>query len=115
MRARMKTVRDTHDGALVRGAYAQWREAFRLRAAEQRHRQIMTAKFYRRWRARLVEKDQLENRGDGIVALREQRLTLRCWELWKRELAVRRAENTVTERVGLRILATTFDTWKRRL
>ena len=115
MRARMKAVRDGHDRALVRGAYAQWRQAFRLRLAEQQYYRGLATRVFKRWRSRLVQMDQIEDRGDQLVALREKRQLARFWDLWKKEVAVRKAEGVMTESVGLRILATAFDAWKKRL
>ena len=111
----MKTVRDDRDRALVQGAYAQWRQAFRLRLAEQQYFQRLAVRAYKRWRARLGEMDRLENRGDQFGVRREKRNVVRCWELWKRELSLRKAESAMTGSVGLRVLATAFDAWRRRL
>lgn len=115
MRARMKAVRDNHDRQLVRGAYAQWRQAYRLQLAEQQYYRTLAAQVFRRWRAKLVQVDQVENKGDQLVALREKRQVARFWDLWRKELALRRAESVMTESVGLRILAATFDSWRKRL
>ncbi|GJE87193.1 hypothetical protein PsYK624_032760 [Phanerochaete sordida] len=115
MRARMKAVRDGHDRALVRGAYEQWRQAFRLRLAEQQYYRGLATRVFKRWRSRLVQMDQIEDRGDQLVALREKRQLARFWDLWRKEVAVRRAEGVLTRSVGLRILTTAFDAWKQRL
>lgn len=115
MRARMKAVRDSHDRQLVKGTYAQWRRAFRSRLAEQHYYRTLAVKIYRRWRAKLVETDQLENKGDQLVALREKRLVAGCCDLWRKELGLRRAETSMTESVALRVLAAAFNTWRGRL
>jgi protein SFI1 len=115
MRARMKVVRDKHDHQLVQDAWAQWRQAFRLRMSEQRYYQSLAMRFYKKWRLKLHQVDSLENKADHFVAIREKRQAARCWDLWKREMGLRRAESMLVESVGLRIMFSAMETWKRRM
>lgn len=115
MRARMKIVRDKHDHKLLKDAWAQWKRAFHLRYTDQYFAQKLVLRFFKKWRLKLSQLDGLENRGDHLVVVREQRQAVVCWELWKGAVGLRRAESALAESVNLRILSASFETWKQRM
>lgn len=115
MRARMKIVRDHHDLKLKKDAWAKWRQSYRSHISEQHYSEKLVLRFYTKWRTKLVHLDRIENAGDQLVKSRGKTQVERCWSLWKRAMDMRKTERAMAERVGLRILASAVDLWKRRL
>lgn len=111
----MKIVRDNRDRKLVANAWTEWRRAFRVHNAEQHYAGKLVSRFYMKWRGKLSGLDSLENKGDHFALLLQKRDAARCWDLWRRTVALRRAESALAESVNLRILSTAVQTWKRRM
>lgn len=115
MRARMKTVRDHRDLKLKKDAWAKWRQSHRSHLAEQHYSEKLVLRFYTKWRKKLGKLDRLDNAGDQLARSRGSSQVEKCWILWKHAMEMKKAERATTERVGLRILTTAIDMWRKRL
>lgn len=115
MRAKMKSVRERREAKLVEDAWAKWRQLYQSRLAEQHYSKQVARQFFERWASKLVEIEHLEAAADEFSEARENRGAIRVWHQWKRATELKAAERTVVERTGLRIMASTFNNWKRQM
>ncbi|KAI0341741.1 hypothetical protein BDW22DRAFT_1485199 [Trametopsis cervina] len=115
MRMRMKTVRDNRDLKLKKDAWAKWRQSYRSHISEQHYSEKLVLRFYDMWRRRLAQLSRLEVAAIQLSKTKEKSQRERCWDLWRRAMDMRKAERTMKERVGLRILSNVIDVWKKRM
>ena len=115
MRARMKAVRERDELRLKRELWATWRQAYLSHVSERKFSRKVTARFFNRWKGKLHRLDELDAAADHFVFVREEKIIDRYWESWRRVLELRRAEKTVKERVGLRIMTNAMDNWRSHL
>lgn len=115
MRTRMKVVRDHHDHLLKKDVWAKWKLAFRGYLAHQHYSQQLLIRFHDKWRQKLVKFDRMDATADTFAAGKEKSLVRKYWNMWERAVSARRAERVTIERVDMRILASAYDVWKRRL
>lgn len=114
MRARMKAVRDRNEERVKKDAWAKWRQSYRSHLSEVQFSRRLLLRFFNRWKACLVQLDQLEAAAEHLRRVRMERQIELSWDLWHRAAELRHAERIMRERVDLRIMANVVDAWKRR-
>ncbi|GBE82341.1 hypothetical protein SCP_0407250 [Sparassis crispa] len=115
MRAKMKTVRENHETKLVKDAWAKWRQSYQSHLSGQQYSEKLVIRFLRRWKLRLGSLDQLDAAADHFIYAKEVEQVSKCWDMWRCTMEVRKAERTITERVGLRVMGDVMDVWRGRL
>lgn len=115
MRARMQTVRQKREAKLLKDAWANWRQSHRSHLSEQHYADRLVVRFFKRWRTRLEDLEQLDAAVDHFLYEKEERSVERCWDMWRRAMEMRKAERMMVERVDLRIMGQTMEVWKHRV
>lgn len=115
MRAKMKIVRDAQENKLKKDAWAKWRQSYQSHLSDRHYERRVVTRFFKKWKVHHTRVEDLDSVADHFLYAKEQTQAERCWDLWRRALEMRRAEVVVAERVGLRILGSAMDVWKRRM
>lgn len=115
MRARMQTVRQKREAKLLKDAWAKWRQSHRSHLSEQHYADRLVVRFFKRWRTRLEDLEQLDAAVDHFLYEKEERSVERCWDMWRRAMEMRKAERMMVERVDLRMMGQTMEVWKHRV
>ena len=115
MRVRMQTVRSLRDGALRRDAWARWRQLYQSRLMQQRFAMCLVERYFERWKDGVRAMDAMKESADQLVAAREGRVVVRCWDSWVMATELRSAERDVKERVGARVVGEFMALWRRRM
>ncbi|KAH7929761.1 hypothetical protein BV22DRAFT_1080370 [Leucogyrophana mollusca] len=115
MRTKMKITREKREAKLRKDAWAKWRQSYRSHLSEQHYNERLALRFLRRWKMRLTKADHMEAVADEFVRAHEGSAVTKCWKQWKRALAVKDAEKTVVQKVGIRVMADVMDVWKKHV
>ncbi|KAI0670486.1 Sfi1 spindle body protein-domain-containing protein [Trametes maxima] len=113
MRARMKIVRERDELRLKKDAWAKWRQSHLSHLSEHHFERKVIVRFFNRWKCRVGKLDELDAVAEHFAYVREERAVERCWDVWRRGAELRLAEKTIRERVDLRVMTSTMDTWRR--
>jgi protein SFI1 len=113
MRHNMKTVKDKMGLRLRKDAWAKWRQSYLSHLSSQRYAEHLLFRFYCHWKGRLSRLDELEDVAELHLGGIEQRWVGRCWNLWKKAIGVRNAEQVLVERVNMRLLGSGMTIWRQ--
>lgn len=115
MRNRMKIIREGKDRKIKKDAWAKWRQSYRSHLSDQHFSERLVVRFFRRWRRKVGELEQLEAAAEHFVVNREQTQMERFWDGWRAAVQVKRAERMMVERVSRRMVVQAMSLWKDRL
>ncbi|KZT11400.1 uncharacterized protein LAESUDRAFT_734266 [Laetiporus sulphureus 93-53] len=115
MRTKMRMVRERREASLLKEAWTKWRKAHQLQVAEQYHSRRLAVRFFSIWKTQLAQLDELDAAAEHLLYDRQERSQERYFDLWRREMVLRRTEREMTERVNLRIMGQALDVWKQHL
>jgi protein SFI1 len=115
MRAKMKIVRQVKDVKLREDAWAKWRRSYQSHLSGQHYAERLVLRCFQRWRERLCMFDRMEAAADEFLSITVSGNVERCWDHWKTAIEMRNAENTISHRVGLRMVANVLRIWRKRL
>ena len=115
MRSRMKVVRLNREKKLKNDAWAKWRQLYQSRLSAQHHSKHLLARFFSRWKRRLSGVDAIEDAGETLAQVFDNRRASKFWQIWRKASALRAAEGLLAERVNLRVMSDAMEVWKKRM
>ena len=115
MRSRMKVIRLNREKKLKNGAWGAWRKLHQHRLSTQHYSKHLLGLFFSRWKGRLEGVDVIEDAGETLAHVFDNRRVIKFWHTWKRASALRVTESLLVERVDLRVMSDTMAKWKKRM
>jgi protein SFI1 len=115
MRSRMKVVRLNREKKLKNDAWDIWRQLYQSRLSTQHYSKHLLSRFFSRWKRRLEGVDAIEDAGEALAHVFDNRRVSKFWRAWKRASTLRATENLLVERVDLRVMSDAVAMWKKRM
>lgn len=113
MRNKMKVVRDRRGIRIIRDAWASWRQKYQVSFADRVYQQKVLLLAFLEWKEVFHRVHMVEGKGEQLIASRDQRLLLQCWQTWRAGTGLAGAEKEMADRVHAGIMWNAWSTWRK--
>ncbi|KAJ3573974.1 hypothetical protein NP233_g2079 [Leucocoprinus birnbaumii] len=113
MRNKMNLIKDRQNARLLGKAWNLWTQKYQFALADQQYGSKLLLMAYIKWKEIFKRVDKIEGRAEHLIAIRDERLLLNCWEAWRAVTILTSAEKELTMRVQARIKWQAWSTWRK--
>lgn len=113
MRSKMKMIKDRQNHRIFRDAWMSWRQKHQLALADKHYNRRVLLLAFLKWKELFHRIDAIEGKAEQLIALRDQRLLLQCWQTWQATTGIASAEKEMVDRVYARIIWNAWSIWRK--